>query len=75
MAGNASYVIAYSMRQDMMAQAFYGPEGKIVSDRYLAVRFDHLVDILHFVETHGIQLNRNSFISLDSEHRCRDCNP
>ncbi len=75
MAGNTSYVIAYSMRQDMIAQGFYGPEGQIVNDRYLAVRFEHLADILCFVENHGIQLNRNNFIYLDGEHVCRACNP
>ncbi len=61
--GKGHYVSAYSTLDDMTTTGYYAPNGKIVPEKHLAVKFDHLRDILGFVEHHSISLNEKCFIS------------
>ena len=63
------YVIARGIREKMTAIGFYNPDGKIVMDRDLAVKFAHLADMLDFVETHRIRLDHNDFIAYSAQGR------
>ena len=57
------YVIAHSTRKNMIPTGFYDSTGKVVRKASWAARFDHLTDILDFVEAHGIKLDRENFVS------------
>lgn len=72
----AQYAIAHSTRKDMIPTGFYDSTGRIVRKAQWAAKFDHLADILDFVEMHGLKLDRTNFVShcadLSGECECPD---
>jgi hypothetical protein len=65
------YVICMGTREDMTARGYYSPSGQVVPDGCHAAKFEHLTDMLEFIETYGIELDRTNFIS----HVCMEADP